>query len=167
MAERAHGLTFGFPTMQKEPGERRDFLPSLIHLLADPDARCSSSHGVGCGMGYLDKDYTCRPRGPHRRRDEAFEQDIVVVLRAPIGKFEQLRRGTALVSMLHFPTRPAHVRHRRRSGSTRSASTRSRTTPATGSWRTAGRSDGTGSRPRSRCWSADPSSPRRPGPPSA
>jgi alanine dehydrogenase len=35
----------------------------------------------------------------------------VVVLRAPIGKFEKLRRGATLISMLHFPTRPARVRH--------------------------------------------------------
>jgi hypothetical protein len=35
MVERAHCLTFGFPTMHKEAGERRDFLPPLIHLLAD------------------------------------------------------------------------------------------------------------------------------------
>ena len=34
-----------------------------------------------------------------------------MVLRAPIGKFEKLRRGATLISMLHFPTRPARVRH--------------------------------------------------------
>ena len=33
------------------------------------------------------------------------------MLRAPIGKFEKLRRGATLISMLHFPTRPARVRH--------------------------------------------------------
>ena len=34
-----------------------------------------------------------------------------MVLRAPIGKFEKVRRGATLISMLHFPTRPARVRH--------------------------------------------------------
>ena len=41
--------------------------------------------------------------------NDCYQQDIVVVLRAPEGKYDRLRRGAVLVSMLHFSTRPARV----------------------------------------------------------
>jgi alanine dehydrogenase len=39
----------------------------------------------------------------------AYAQDVVVVLRAPEGRYELIRRGAILLSMLHFTTRPARV----------------------------------------------------------
>jgi alanine dehydrogenase len=39
----------------------------------------------------------------------AYRQEIVVVLRAPEGRYELIRPGTILLSMLHFATRPARV----------------------------------------------------------
>jgi alanine dehydrogenase len=107
------GLTFGFPRMHKEAGERRDFLPPLIGKLANIGCDVAVESGIGSAMGYTDRDYVAM--SPSRVRvvgeDEAFAQDVVVILRAPIGKFEKLRRGATLFSMLHFPTRPARVRH--------------------------------------------------------
>ncbi len=41
--------------------------------------------------------------------EDCYRQDIVVVLRAPEGRYHLLRRGAVLVSMLHFSTRPARV----------------------------------------------------------
>jgi alanine dehydrogenase len=111
MVERARGLTFGFPTMHKEAGERRDFLPPLIHRLADLGCEVYVESGIGSGMGYLDQEYLSSPRVRVVDEDTAYRQEVVVVLRAPIGKFEKLRRGATLISMLHFPTRPARVRH--------------------------------------------------------
>ena len=67
--------------------------------------------GIGSGMGRTDVDYSVL--SPHVVvTDEvgAYRQDIVVVLRAPDGKYDRLRRGAVLVSMLHFATRPARVR---------------------------------------------------------
>jgi alanine dehydrogenase len=58
----AHGLTFGFPTMHKEAGERRDFLPALIHLLADLGCEVFVESGIGSGMGYVDGDYLSSSR---------------------------------------------------------------------------------------------------------
>jgi len=107
----AHGLTFGFPTMHKEAGERRDFLPPLIHLLADLGCEVFVESGIGSPMGYVDGDYLSPSRVHVVDEDSAYRQDVVVVLRAPIGKFEKVRRGATLISMLHFPTRPARVRH--------------------------------------------------------
>ena len=111
MDELAHELTFGFPTMHKEAGERRDFLPPLIHLLADLGCEVYVESGIGSGMGYLDEDYLSTLRVHAVDEDAAYRQDVVVVLRAPIGKFEKIRPGATLISMLHFPTRPARVRH--------------------------------------------------------
>jgi alanine dehydrogenase len=97
--------------MHKEAGERRDILPSLVHLIADLGCEVFVESGIGSGMGYSDGDYVS---GAHVRAvDEAcaYAQDVVVVLRAPIGRFDLIPRGATLISMLHFPTRPARVRH--------------------------------------------------------
>ncbi len=104
--------TIGFPRMHKEPGERRDFLPPLIGLLAGLGAEVYVESGIGSGMGYADTDYTSISPQIHAADEAtAYGQDIVVALRAPDGHFEQLRRGAILISMLHFPTRPARVAH--------------------------------------------------------
>jgi alanine dehydrogenase len=104
------GLTIGFPRMYNEPGERRAFLPTLIGLLANLDVDVYVEEGSGAGMGYPDDRYLAEsPRV--RIVDEAttYSQDIVVVLRAPEGRYALLRPGAILLSMLHFATRPARV----------------------------------------------------------
>jgi len=104
-------LTVGFPRMHREPSERRDFLPPLIGLLAANGAEVHVESGIGSEMGYTDLDYsTLAPDVVVTDEDDCYRQDVVVVLRAPEGKYDRLRRGAALVSMLHFATRPARVR---------------------------------------------------------
>jgi alanine dehydrogenase len=107
------GLTFGFPRTHKEAGERRDFLPLLVGTLANLGCRIRVEEGIGSGMGYVDADYVGMgsPLVDVVDEDTAYRQEVVVVLRAPVGKFEKLGRGATLISMLHFPTRPARVRH--------------------------------------------------------
>ncbi len=103
-------VTVGFPRMHKEPSERRDFLPPLIGLLAANGAEVFLETGIGSGMGYSDTDYTVVSPHVHiTDEEECYRQDIVLVLRAPEGKYEWLRRGAVLVSMLHFSTRPGRV----------------------------------------------------------
>jgi len=110
--DRRPNLTFGFPRMHKEPGERRDFLPELAGLVADLGCAVVIETGIGSAMGYADEDYTGRsPRIHVADEGTCYAQDVVAVLRAPIGKFDWLRRGATLLAMLHFPTRPARVRH--------------------------------------------------------
>ena len=100
----------GFPRMHKEPGERRDFLPPLIGMLAALGSEVSVESGIGSGMGYTDADYTSLGPNVHAVDETtAYQQDVVVVLRAPEGRYDRLRRGSVLVSMLHFPTRPGRV----------------------------------------------------------
>ena len=103
-------LTFGFPRMYNEPGERRAFLPPLIGLLADMGVDLFVETGSGTGMGYSDDDYLATsPRVHIVDEATAYRQDIVVVLRAPEGRYQLLRPGSILVSMLHFTTRPERV----------------------------------------------------------
>ncbi len=116
MAIDARTLTIGFPRMRKEPGERRDFLPSFLARLARHDATIAVEHGIGSGMGFSDDDYTSI--GPSIRvvsHAETFDQDVIVVLRCPDrDELDLVPAGTALVSMLHFPTRPERVARLRR-----------------------------------------------------
>ena len=61
-------------------------------------------------MGYSDDDYRATsPRVHIVDEATAYGQDIVVVLRAPEGRYELLRPGAILLSMLHFTTRPERV----------------------------------------------------------
>ncbi len=103
-------LTVGFPRMYNEPGERRAFLPPLCGLLASLDVDVYVEAGSGAGMGISDEDYRAvSPRVQIVDEATAYRQDIVVVLRAPEGRYELLRPGAILLSMLHFTTRPERV----------------------------------------------------------
>jgi alanine dehydrogenase len=101
--------TVGFPRMHVEAGERRDFLPDLISLVAETGAPVVVESGIGSSMGLRDEDYV-RPGVRVASADEAFCQDIVVVLRAPTQSLRKIRPGATLLSMLHFPTEPDRVR---------------------------------------------------------
>jgi alanine dehydrogenase len=66
--------------------------------------------GIGSGMGYTDTDYSAVSPDVHiTDEDTCYGQDVVVILRAPEGRYHLLRRGAVLVSMLHFSTRPGRV----------------------------------------------------------
>ncbi|MCU0485371.1 MAG: hypothetical protein MUC85_04610 [Anaerolineales bacterium] len=103
--------TIGFPRMNKEPGEKRVFLPEFIQYLTTLGVTVSLEEGYGARLGFTFDDYcqgneaviTCS-------REEAFQQDVVIVLRSPAREeFPLLKRGGCLVSMLHYPTRPVRV----------------------------------------------------------
>jgi alanine dehydrogenase len=103
-------ITFGFPRMYNEPGERRAFLPSLMGVLAGMGADCYVEAGSGLGMGHADDVYRAvSPRVHIVDEATAYAQDVVVVLRAPEGRYQLVRPGAILVSMLHFTTRPERV----------------------------------------------------------
>jgi len=103
-------LGLGLPRMHKEPGERRDFLPGIVHAVADLGVRVVVERGAGSAMGYTDADYLAGgPAVTMGSNDEAFAQDVVLTLRAPEDRLSAMHRGAVLVSMLHFPTRPKRV----------------------------------------------------------
>jgi alanine dehydrogenase len=96
--------------MHREAGERRDFLPPLVGLLAASGAEVFCETGIGSAMGYTDADYTALgPRVHVTDERGCYRKDVVLVLRAPEGRYELLRPGATLVSMLHFSTRPGRV----------------------------------------------------------
>jgi alanine dehydrogenase len=93
--------------MENEPGERRAFLPSLVGTVAAMGADVVVQAGSGDRMGIPDEAYSAvSPRVRIADEATAYAQDVVVILRAPEGRYELLRRGSILLSMLHFVTRP-------------------------------------------------------------
>jgi alanine dehydrogenase len=100
-------LSFGFPRMHREAGERRDFLPALVASLASTGCDVLAERGIGSGMGFGAHDYLAAGA---RIGDEAaaYAQDVVVMPRSP-ARLDLVHHGTTLVSMLHFPTRPGRV----------------------------------------------------------
>ena len=71
---------------------------------------CTSRPGAGPAWAISDDDYLAvSPRVHIVDEATAYRQDIVVVLRAPEGRYELLRPGAILLSMLHFTTRPERV----------------------------------------------------------
>jgi alanine dehydrogenase len=104
-------ITIGFPRMMKEAGEKRVFLPEFIQFLARKGAFVYIEEGYGSRTGFSFDDYR---HGSERiricTRAEAFQQDMVMVLRSPsLEEFQFLKLGGCLISMLHFPTRPKRV----------------------------------------------------------
>ena len=111
MASGEPDLTFGLPRMHKESGERRDFLPPLVRTLASLGGSVAIERDIGSGMGLRESDYTAvSPLVRVVSNEEAFEQAVVLTLRAPEGRYDAMRRGSTLIAMLHFPTRPARIR---------------------------------------------------------
>jgi alanine dehydrogenase len=107
-----HHLTIGFTRMiKKEAGERRVFLPEFVQYLTTLGAMVYIEEGYGSRSGYTFDDYKQANPFVHMcRREEAFQQDIVIVLRAPQDEdYQLMKRGACLISMLHFPTRPKRV----------------------------------------------------------
>ncbi|MGZ4146894.1 MAG: hypothetical protein ACXVPL_04225 [Actinomycetota bacterium] len=106
------GFTVGLPRMHKEAGERRDFLPAFAAALEHAGAdRIVLEDGYGAGVGAGVAEYLGAARrlrvGP---LEDCLAQDVVVVVRCPSeDALARMRPGAVLVSMLHYPTRPARV----------------------------------------------------------
>jgi alanine dehydrogenase len=110
--------TIGFPRMKKEEGEKRVFLPDFIQFLTGIGAKVFIEAGYGSRSGLSFSSYQRGNLSVEAcNRQEAFQKDIVVMLRAPeADEFKMMRPGTCLVSMLHYPTRPKRVESLRRYG---------------------------------------------------
>ncbi len=111
-------ISFGFARIHAEPGEVRDFLPELIRQLTKDGAQVYLEHGYGSGMGLNEADYLAAAPGvKFVSQQEAYQQDVVVVLRYPgDAPLRWMRPGACLVSMLHYPTRPGRVAYLRSLG---------------------------------------------------
>jgi alanine dehydrogenase len=103
--------TIGFPRMMKEPGEKRVFLPEFIQDLANLGATIYIEEGYGARSGLNFEDYQLANPAVHMcSRQEAFQQDAVIILRSPtMQEYKLMNKGGILISMLHYPTRPKRV----------------------------------------------------------
>jgi alanine dehydrogenase len=97
--------------MMKEPAEKRVFLPEFIQFLAELGVAIYLEEGYGSRSGFMFGDYKQGHKAVKQcSRQEAFQQDITIVLRSPTrDEFSFIRRGACLISMLHYPTRPVRV----------------------------------------------------------
>ncbi|MBT3336391.1 MAG: alanine dehydrogenase [Anaerolineae bacterium] len=103
--------TIGFPSMREEAGEKRVFLPEFIRWLADFGVEIYLEEGYGVPLGYSLEDYQAEGKAIFAgTREQAFGQDIVILLRSPKpDEFALMRKGGVLISMLHYHTRPRRV----------------------------------------------------------
>ncbi len=106
-----HHMTFGLPRMHKEPGERRDFLPSFVARLYRRGVRIALEYGYGAEMGLKEQDYLqVAPSAEFVSRRDVYQQGYVLVLRCPSDEeIRLMHSGACLISMLHYPTRPKRV----------------------------------------------------------
>jgi alanine dehydrogenase len=111
-------ISIGFPRIHMEAGERRDFLPSFIAHLEKHGAQIVLEHTYGTGMGLSEDDYRAAAPGVRfAPLEETYQQEYVLVLRYPgDDKLALMKPGSCLISMLHYPTRPARVEYLRSLG---------------------------------------------------
>jgi alanine dehydrogenase len=110
--------TIGFPRMMKEPSETRVFLPDFVQILARMGLEVFIEEGYGSRGGFSFDDYRQGSLAVHEcSRPDAFQRDLVLVLRSPKREaFSLLPPGCCLISMLHLPTRPSRVERLRKAG---------------------------------------------------
>lgn len=103
--------TIGFPRMLIESGEKRVFLPEFIRYLTELGTEVFLEEGYGSRSGFTFEDYQLASPKVHTcNREEAFQQEYVMVLRSPkLDEFNLLGKDSCLISMLHYPTRPKRV----------------------------------------------------------
>jgi alanine dehydrogenase len=67
--------------------------------------------GYGSRSGFRFEDYKrANPSIQRCSREEAFQQDVSMILRSPKpDEFQLVRPGNTLIAMLHYPTRPIRV----------------------------------------------------------
>jgi len=100
--------SIGLPVMNKEEGERRAFLPSLVAFLSRYDVDVYLEHGYGEKLGFSKEDYLSQnKRVVFTDSEEVYQQDLVIVLRAPGGaEINHMKKSAGLISMLHYDSKP-------------------------------------------------------------
>ena len=102
--------SIGFPHMELEAGEKRVFLPDFIQRMAELGANVMIEEGYGSRSGFDKAEFRQgNPKISFGTRQDAFAQDVVLILRSPDDDFERMKPGTILMSMLHYPTHPNRI----------------------------------------------------------
>jgi len=102
--------SIGFPRMELEAGEKRVFLPDFIQKMAAMGVHVLIEEGYGSRSGFDEAEYRQGAINiDFGSRQEVFEQDVVLILRAPDDDYRRMKPGTILMAMLHYPTHPTRV----------------------------------------------------------
>jgi alanine dehydrogenase len=100
-------LTLGLGKMHAEAGEIRAFLPDFIAKMSRFYHQVTLEMDYGSELGIKPETYAKPQNVQFGSLDEVYHQDIVLVLRfPPQDLLERMPRGSCLISMCHFPTRP-------------------------------------------------------------
>ncbi len=102
-------VTIGFPRMNEEAGERRDFLPDFVSE-AGRLGKVLVEEGYGQGLGIPITEYV-KAGAAVVPRAKIFSCDYVLVIRCPADKeLKLMRPNSALISMIHRSTHPLRVK---------------------------------------------------------
>jgi alanine dehydrogenase len=103
--------SIGFPRMMNEASEKRVFLPEFIQYIVNLGAKVYVEEGYGSRSGFTFEDYKRASTNVYMcSREDAFQMDISLILRSPKpDEFQLVKRGSVLISMLHYPTRPKRI----------------------------------------------------------
>lgn len=105
-------LTFGFPKIHAEPGEKRAFLPEFVGNIAKQGGQVLLEEGYGGPMGFSEEAYRRVGAGNVNfvNLEQVLQQEYILVLRCPNDEIiRRIKHGACLISMLHYPTRPRRV----------------------------------------------------------
>jgi len=99
--------SFGFLRIAKEINEKRAFLPDFFKKLEKFDIDIWLEFDYGLKMGFSKEDYIQANKNiKFASRKKVFSMEVVIVLRAPENEeLKYMKRGTILISMLHYITR--------------------------------------------------------------
>ena len=105
-------MRIGFPLMREEPGEKRVFLPDFVQKMTDAGFEVFLEEGYGNPLGFYFDDYkNDNPFVHPASREEVFQKEYVLILRSPSkSEYPSLGKNSCLISMLHYPTRPARIK---------------------------------------------------------
>lgn len=102
----------GFPKMDKERGEKRDFLPHFFSQFVPYQVTVYLEKGYGGKMGYTEEDYLRHdPNIRFVSTKDVYAQPFVVTVRSPENEWlDVMQPNAALLAMLHYETRPNLVK---------------------------------------------------------
>lgn len=106
-----HIQTIGLPKIYGIEGEKRIFLPSFVEKLNQYNVEVLLEEDYGVEMGFSKDDYLkVNNKVKFVSHDKVYEQDLVIVLKAPNHEeLERMKKGSRLISMLHYDSRPKLV----------------------------------------------------------
>ena len=101
-------MIIGFARMDSSTGFKRDFSPEFIHkIIESSNATILLENEYGSDMGFNQSEYETTGVRFVSKNITFATSDLVVVLTAPLERdILQMKKGSIVLSMLHFDTHP-------------------------------------------------------------